>query len=214
MLKIDKKITAVSVVSEKPEVAQPQEIKHVIAKREDVLQGKTYKLKTPLSEHALYITINDVIENGQHKPFEIFINSKAMDNFQWIVAMTRIMSAIFRKGGDVKFLIEELGLIQDPRGGYFKKGRWIPSLVAEIGEIIEQHLIGIGIIKKEGLDEHQQKFVDEKKAQYEASKQKPENKDEGSFPPEAIMCDKCQTKAVVLLDNCAVCLNCCASKCG
>lgn len=206
MLKIDKKITAVSVVSEKPEVAQPQEIKHVIAKREDVLQGKTYKLKTPLSEHALYITINDVIENGQHKPFEIFINSKAMDNFQWIVAMTRIMSAVFRKGGDVTFLIEELGLIQDPHGGYFKKGRWMPSLVAEIGEIIEQHLIGIGIIKKEGLDEHQQKFVDEAYAKMQAVNHEVALDD--GYPAGAVLCPKCQHRALVVDGGCSNCVNC------
>lgn len=206
MLKIDKKITAVSVVSEKPEVAQPQEIKHVIAKREDVLQGKTYKLKTPLSEHALYITINDVIENRQHKPFEIFINSKAMDNFQWIVAMTRIMSAVFRKGGDVTFLIEELGLIQDPHGGYFKKGRWMPSLVAEIGEIIEQHLIGIGIIKKEGLDEHQQKFVDEAYAKMQAVNHEVALDD--GYPAGAVLCPKCQHRALVVDGGCSNCVNC------
>lgn len=206
MLKIDKKITAVSVVSEKPEVAQPQEIKHVIAKREYVLQGKTYKLKTPLSEHALYITINDVIENGQHKPFEIFINSKAMDNFQWIVAMTRIMSAVFRKGGDVTFLIEELGLIQDPHGGYFKKGRWMPSLVAEIGEIIEQHLIGIGIIKKEGLDEHQQKFVDEAYAKMQAVNHEVALDD--GYPAGAVLCPKCQHRALVVDGGCSNCVNC------
>lgn len=212
MLKIDKKITAVSVVSEKPEVAQPQEIKHVIAKREDVLQGKTYKLKTPLSEHALYITINDVIENGQHKPFEIFINSKAMDNFQWIVAMTRIMSAVFRKGGDVKFLIEELGLIQDPRGGYFKKGRWMPSLVAEIGEIIEQHLIGIGLIKNPELDKEQQKLVDEAYAKMQAVNHEVAIDD--GYPTGALICPKCQHRALVVSNGCKTCLSCGDSTCS
>lgn len=212
MLKIDKKITAVSVVSEKPEVAQPQEIKHVIAKREDVLQGKTYKLKTPLSEHALYITINDVIENGQHKPFEIFINSKAMDNFQWIVAMTRIMSAVFRKGGDVTFLIDELRLIQDPHGGYFKKGRWISSLVAEIGEIIEQHLIGIGLIKKPELDKEQQKLVDEAYAKMQAVNHEVALDD--GYPAGAVLCPKCQNRSVIVNSGCSVCVNCSASSCS
>lgn len=222
MTKIEQKITGYSVVkADEPATVVVPDVQqmHESVVRPEVLPGTTYKIKTPLSDHALYITINDILLNGgtQHetlRPFEIFINSKAMEHFQWIVALTRIISAVFRKGGDCTFLVEELGIIQDPRGGYFKKGRWMPSLVAEIGEIIEQHLIGIGIIKKEGLDKHQQKFVDEKKAQYEARKQNPEKQDEGSFPPEAIMCDKCQTKAVVLLDNCPVCLNCCASKCG
>lgn len=211
--KITKKITAVSVVN--PDAPVPAETMHEKVVRPEVLAGRTYKIKTPLSEHALYITINDIVLNGNTAhPFEIFINCKAMEHFQWVTALTLTISAVFRKGGDVDFLVEGLKAIHDPKGGYFKKGRYMPSLVAEIGEVIEQHLVGTGAIKKEGLDEHQQKFVDEKKAQYEASKQVSEKPEEGSFPPEAILCEKCQAKAVVLLDNCYVCLNCCASKCG
>ena len=212
MLKIDKKITAVSVVSEKPEVAQPQEIKHVIAKREDVLQGKTYKLKTPLSEHALYITINDVIENGQHKPFEIFINSKAMDNFQWIVAMTRIMSAVFRQGHDCSFLVEELHSVFDPKAGYFSKGKWIPSLVSEIGDIIEQHFISIGLIKKPELDKAQQKLVDEAYAKMQAVNHEVALDD--GYPAGAVLCPKCQHRALVINSGCSICLHCSASSCS
>ena len=110
-----------------------------------MLLGSTYKIKTPLSEHALYITINDVVlnhgtEHEHRRPYEIFINSKNMDHFQWIVALTRIVSAVFRKGGDVTFLVDELRSVFDPQGGYFKKGgRYMPSLVAEIGDAIECH---------------------------------------------------------------------------
>lgn len=140
--------------------------------RPDKLVGNTYKIKTPVTEHALYITINDVVMNEgtaqeHRRPFEIFINSKNMDHFQWIVALTRVMSAVFRKGGDVTFLVEELHSVFDPSGGYFKKGgKYIPSLVAEIGEVVEQHLQEIGMLKKAGLDEHQQKLVAEKKKNF------------------------------------------------
>ena len=211
MLKIDKKITAVSVVSEKPEVAKPQEIKHVIAKREDVLQGKTYKLKTPLSEHALYITINDVIENGKQRPFEIFINSKAMENFQWIVALTRVMSAVFRHGGDCTFLTEELRSVFDPKAGYFSKGKWVPSLVSEIGDIIEQHFISIGLIKKPELDKSQQKLIDDAYAKMQAVNHEVALDD--GYPAGAVICPKCQHRSIVINSGCSVCLNCSASSC-
>ena len=147
--------------------------------RPDKLVGNTYKIKTPVTEHALYITINDVIMNEDtpqehRRPFEIFINSKNMEHFQWIVALTRVMSAVFRKGGDVTFLVEELKSVFEPSGGYFKKGgKFVPSLVAEIGEVVEQHLQEIGMLKKPGLDEHQQKLVEEKKAEYFEKHAKP-----------------------------------------
>ena len=148
---------------------------HEKLKRPEMLIGSTYKVKTPLSEHALYVTINDIIlnhgtEHELRRPFEIFINSKNMDHFQWIVALTRIISAVFRKGGDVTFLVEELRSVFDPRGGYFKKGgKYMPSLVAEIGDAIECHMRMIGLLKDDGLDEHQRKLVEEKRAQYESA---------------------------------------------
>lgn len=212
MLKIDKKITAVSVVSEKQEVAKPQEIKPTIMKREDVLQGKTYKLKTPLSEHALYITINDVIENGQHRPFEIFINSKAMENFQWIVALTRVMSAVFRHGGDCTFLTEELRSVFDPKAGYFSKGKWVPSLVSEIGDIIEQHFISIGLIKKPELDKAQQKLVDEAYAKMQAVNHEVALDD--GYPAGAVICPKCHHRALVVSNGCKTCCSCGDSACS
>ena len=195
---------------------------HEKLERPEMLLGSTYKVKTPLSEHALYVTINDVILNQGtdhelRRPFEIFINSKNMDHFQWIVALTRIVSAVFRKGGDVTFLVDELRSVFDPRGGYFKKGgKYMPSLVAEIGDAIECHLRMIGLLKDDGLDEHQKKLIAEKKAQFESTAKLAEENDEGSseFPPSAQLCGKCSTKAVIKMDGCMTCLNCGDSKCG
>ena len=184
--KITQSITGYEVVKEEEKVAEtvaPVEEKsniiqmHESLKRPEMLLGSTYKIKTPLSEHSLYITINDLILNPdtdheQRRPFEVFINSKNMDHFQWIVALTRIMSAVFRKGGDITFLVEELRSVFDPSGGYFKKGgKFMPSLVAEIGDVVESHLRMIGMIQSEEISEHQQKIMDEKRAQFEAEKQ-------------------------------------------
>ena len=136
---------------------------HEKLERPEMLIGSTYKIKTPLSEHALYVTINDIVLNPEtpyekRRPFEIFINSKNMDHFQWIVALTRIISAVFRKGGDATFLVEELRSVFDPQGGYFKRGgKYTPSLVAEIGDAIEAHMKIIGMILEDDLDDHQQK---------------------------------------------------------
>ncbi len=195
---------------------------HEKLKRPERLIGSTYKVKTPLSDHALYVTINDIVlnsgtEHEQRRPFEIFINSKNMEHFQWIVALTRIISAVFRKGGDVTFLVEELHSVFDPRGGYFKKGgHYMPSLVAEIGDAIEAHMQMIGMIEPEGLDEHQQKLVEQKKQEFEAHQSRSNNIDDGDngFPDAATLCTKCSTKAVIQMDGCMTCLNCGDSKCG
>ncbi|MFA5631656.1 MAG: NrdJb [Porticoccaceae bacterium] len=187
--------------------------------RPETLQGTTYKVKTPLSEHALYITINDIVLNmgtdhEQRRPFEVFINSKNMDNFQWVVALTRVLSAVFRKGGDCTFLVEEMKAVFDPKGGYFKKGgKFMPSLVAEIGECLETHMKSIGLIKDEAIPEHQQKIMDEKRVEFEARANAP-GKAESSFPEGAQLCNKCMTKAMILMDGCMTCLSCGESKCG
>ena len=195
---------------------------HEKVQRPDMLLGSTYKIRTPLSEHSLYVTINDIVLNAgtEHelrRPFEIFINSKNMDHFQWIVALTRIISAVFRKGGDVTFLVDEMRSVFDPRGGYFKKGgKYMPSLVAEIGDAIESHLIAIGLLKPEGFDEHQQKLLDQKRAEFEKAQKAKTEEDcgESDFPSGASLCAKCSTKAVISLDGCMTCLNCGDSKCG
>ena len=193
----------------------------------EALEGSTYKIKTPLDDHAMYVTINDIIlnpgtEHESRRPFEIFINSKNMDHFQWIVALTRLMSAVFRKGGDVTFLAEELQAVFDPKGGYFKPGgKFMPSIIAEIGAVIEHHLQKIGLMEKEELSEQQQLILDEKRAEAEASAQKKSLNDpanaaaeDSTYPASATLCGKCHTKAVVVMDNCATCLSCGYSKCG
>ncbi|MFM1911794.1 MAG: hypothetical protein RJB18_1185 [Pseudomonadota bacterium] len=231
-IKIEKKITGFGLVTEEDKAkaaeaaAAPAQSATIVQmgeplSRPDKLVGNTYKIKTPVTEHALYITINDVVMNEgtpqeHRRPFEIFINSKNMDHFQWIVALTRVMSAVFRKGGDVTFLVEELHSVFDPSGGYFKKGgKYIPSLVAEIGEVVEQHLQEIGMLKKPGLDEHQQKLVAEKKKEFleKQAQTGAENNAEG-FPAGAQLCKKCNTKAAIIMDGCLTCLNCGESKCG
>ena len=207
---------------------------HEKLERPDMLLGSTYKIKTPQSEHALYITINDVLlnqgtEHELRRPYEIFINSKNMDHFQWIVALTRIISAVFRKGGDATFLVDELRSVFDPRGGYFKKGgKYKPSLVCEIGDAIECHMKMIGMIKDNGMDDHQKEMLEAKRREYEAINCKDvgasenaaaagetvNNAETGDFPPNSLLCAKCHTKAVISMDGCMTCLSCGDSKCG
>ena len=219
--KIDKKIVGFQV---KTEEQKQQEIEsnivqmHEKVSRPEQLEGATYKIKTPLSDHALYLTINDIILNPGtdhelRRPFEIFVNSKNMDHFQWIVALTRVISAVFRKGGDCTFLVEELKAVFDPQGGYFKSGgRFMPSLVAEIGWAIEDHLQNIGLLAPAELTEHQKKILDEKKADYTAKTG--DDGAGGEFPTSAELCKKCAVKASIMMDGCMTCLNCGDSKCG
>ena len=183
--------------------------------------GSTYKIKTPVSDHAMYVTINDIVLNEgtayeQRRPFEIFINSKNLDHFQWIVALTRIISAVFRKGGDVTFLVDELKAVFDPRGGYWQSGgKFMPSIIAELGYVIEKHLQTIGLLKKPELDEHEKKLIDEKNAEFEATHQADRMPSPSRhFPEGAQLCAKCSTAAVVMMDGCMTCLNCGDSKCG
>lgn len=193
---------------------------HEKLERPEMLVGSTYKVKTPVSDHAMYVTINDIVLNEgteyeRRRPFEIFINSKNLDHYQWIVALTRIISAVFRKGGDVTFLVDELKAVFDPRGGYWKPGgRFMPSIIAELGYIVEKHLITIGMLAPAGLDENQQKLIEAKRAEYEASAKQQDAFSKSVFPEGAQLCAKCSTTAVVVLDGCATCLNCGDSKCG
>ncbi len=242
-IKIDKKIKAYHVL--KPEQPEAEEVAGAEAKpaaeviqmtealaRPQTLVGATYKIKSPLFEHALYVTINDIVLNEgteyeQRRPFEIFINSKNMDHFQWIVALTRIMSAVFRKGGDVTFLVEEMKAVFDPRGGYFQAGGvYMPSIVAEIGAVVEKHMKRIGLIRDPEMSASQKALIAEKRAAVEAAQgaTRAESAEaaasdgtataNGDFPPTAMLCSKCNTKALVLMDNCQTCLNCGYSKCG
>ena len=193
---------------------------HEKVERPDTLIGATYKIKSPLFEHALYVTINDIVLNEgtpyeQRRPFEVFINSKNLDHFQWIVALTRIISAVFRKGGDVTFLVDELKAVFDPRGGYWQAGgKFMPSIIAELGYVIEKHLQMIGLLKKQELDEHAQKLIAEKKAEFEERTKQTDAFAKSHFPEGAQLCAKCSTAAVVMMDGCMTCLNCGDSKCG
>jgi hypothetical protein len=230
-LKIDKHIVKYRVG--KPEEKTP-ELKPVVEarpsakvirmteeiQRPEMLIGSTYKIKTPVSDHAMYVTINDIVlnegtEHEQRRPFEVFINSKNLDHFQWIVALTRIISAVFRKGGDVTFLVEELKAVFDPRGGYWQPGgRFMPSIIAELGYVIEKHLQMIGLLRPAGLDEHQKKMIEEKRAEFEARQKQHDAFSKSHFPEGAQLCTKCSTAAVVMMDGCMTCLNCGESKCG
>src|SRR5210317_2613449 len=173
------------------------------------LEGSTYKIKTPLDDHAMYVTINDIVlnlgtEHEHRRPFEIFINSKNMDHFQWIVALTRLMSAVFRKGGDVTFLAEELQAVFDPKGGYFKPGgKFMPSIIAEIGDVIAHHMQKIGLMEKEELSEQQKLILDQKRAEAEGAKNTGSAESAGedaTYPASATLCNKCNTKAVIVMD--------------
>src|SRR5260370_9512783 len=114
--------------------------------RPESLPGQTYKIKWPEGEHAIYITVNDIIQDGRRRPFEIFINSKNMEHYAWTVGLTRMISAVFRRGGDVSFVVEEMKAVFDPRGGAWMGGRYVPSLLAAIGDVIERHMIEIGFL--------------------------------------------------------------------
>ncbi|MDG2072756.1 MAG: NrdJb [Pseudomonadales bacterium] len=222
-IKIDKSIVGYSIKKDDetqdntPEVAT-RELMHEEIKRPDELRGYTYKIKTPQNDHAMYITINDIVlnigtEHEQEHPFEVFINSKNMDQFQWILALTRVLSAVFRKGGDSTFLAEELKQVFDPQGGYFKKGgKFMPSLIAEIGEVLETHMRKIGLIKDEELSDAHKALLAEKRTALEAVTNDDES--DSSFPAGSQLCKKCNTQAMVLMDGCMTCLNCGDSKCG
>ena len=228
VVKIDKKIVSYKVINKEDELKKEEQEKsevesmHENVSRPDMLFGSTYKIKTPQSEHALYITVNDMILNEgtdheERRPYEIFINSKNMEHFQWVLALTRVISAVFRKGGDACFLVEELKAVFDPKGGYFKKGGiFMPSLVAEIGCAIESHMKFIGMLKDHELDEHQKKLIEAKRKEFEKKNNPDATKNDSSndFPEQAQLCTKCQTKALVLMDGCMTCLNCGDSKCG
>jgi len=195
MKTIDKKITAYEVVKEHAKTSEVVDIAERPT-RPSVLVGSTYKIKTPLTEYSLYLTINHLVHNQGGKdetcqPFEIFINSKNTEHYQWIIALTRIISAVFQKGGNVSFLVDELGSVFDPKGGYFQKGgKYIPSLVAEIGVVIGKHL------KMLNGEEDTTQAVSEE------------------FPASAQLCTKCNTKALMVSEGCLTCLNCGDSKCG
>ncbi|MCW5772609.1 MAG: ribonucleoside reductase [Rhodospirillaceae bacterium] len=181
--------------------------------RPEALPGRTYKIRWPESDHAIYITLNDIIQDGRRRPFEVFINSKNMDHYAWTVGLTRMISAVFRRGGDVSFVVDELKAVFDPRGGQWMDRRYVPSLLAAIGDVIERHMIDIGFIPnpkeaREGRRELKIVGGYDGEAGEEAEK-------EGGIP-RAMMrgCPKCGQRALIRQENCDICTNCDYSKCG
>ncbi len=167
--------------------------------RPSELEGSTYKLKWPDSEHAIYITLNDIVINGHRRPFEVFINSKNMEHFAWTVALTRMISAVFRRGGDVSFVVEELKAVFDPRGGAWMQGKYVPSILAAIGGVIEQHLIATGFIEGEGMG-----LKTDPRADVVPLNDKPRGKS----------CSSCGSFDMRMIEGCMTCASCGFSKCG
>ncbi|MBO6868606.1 MAG: adenosylcobalamin-dependent ribonucleoside-diphosphate reductase [Thalassococcus sp.] len=166
--------------------------------RPQSLEGATYKLKWPDSEHAIYLTINDVVVGGRRRPFEVFINSKNMEHYAWTLALTRMISAVFRRGGDVSFVVEELKAVFDPRGGAWVKGKYIPSILAAIGGVIEQHLIAIGFLEGEGM----------------GLKSDPKAAVVNLDAPRGKACPSCGQFDMRMVEGCMTCASCGHSKCG
>ena len=193
MKKLGSKVIAFSVVGKD----QPAKVEKVASRmhegvvRPEILEGKTYKIKPLTLDAAIYLTINNIVlEDGQVKPYEVFINSKDTSALQWMIAVTRLLSAVFRKGGDITFVIEELRSVFDPKGGYFGPGGvWQASVVAEIGAVVEAHLVSLGLLNAKKV-----------------------------IPAEELknaqVCGKCHEKALVVSDGCLTCLSCGNSKCG
>ncbi|MBY6136402.1 adenosylcobalamin-dependent ribonucleoside-diphosphate reductase [Nocardioides marinus] len=166
--------------------------------RPQSLEGHTYKLKWPDSEHAIYLTINDIIINGHRRPFEVFINSKNMEHYAWTLALTRMISAVFRRGGDVSFVVEELKAVFDPRGGAWVQGKYIPSILAAIGGVIETHLIKTGFLEGEGM----------------GLKSDPHAEVVNLTPPRGKACPSCGQFDMQMVEGCMTCRSCGHSKCG
>ena len=166
--------------------------------RPQALEGQTYKLKWPDSEHAIYLTVNDVVVNGHRRPFEVFINSKNMEHFAWTVALTRMISAVFRRGGDVSFVVEELKAVFDPRGGAWIKGKYIHSILAAIGGVLETHMVAIGFLEGEGL----------------GLKQDPQAVMPAGASGKGKACSSCGQYDLRMVEGCMTCASCGYSKCG
>jgi len=166
--------------------------------RPEALEGRTYKITWPDSAHAIYITLNDVVVGGRRRPFEVFINSKNMEHYAWTVALTRMISAVFRRGGDVSFVVEELKAVFDPRGGAWMEGRYVPSILAAIGGVIEKHMIQTGFLEGEGL----------------GLKTDPQARAIAVGEAPGAVCPSCGEYAMQMMEGCETCLSCGYSKCG
>jgi ribonucleoside-diphosphate reductase alpha chain len=170
--------------------------------RPEVLEGNTYKVRWPETDHAIYITINDVVQDSRRRPFEVFINSKNTEHYAWTVGLTRMISAVFRRGGDISFVVDELKAVFDPRGGQWVGGRYVPSLLAAIGEVIEEHLIEIGFIRGTEPD-----IEPESQRQALAVGDEPQDR-------RFRQCPRCGQASLVRLEGCDTCTACAYSRCG
>src|SRR5262245_22609159 len=178
--------------------------------RPEALPGRTYKLRWPESEHAIYVTLNDIVQDGRRRPFEIFINSKNMEHYAWTVGLTRMISAVFRRGGDVSFVVDELKAVFDPRGGSWVDGKYVPSLLAAIGEVIERHMIAIGFLPDPAKERAELERMSARKVANLADGLG--NGDAGTrrLPH----CPKCGSPSLIRQEGCDLCTSCGYSKCG
>jgi ribonucleoside-diphosphate reductase alpha chain len=175
---------------EKPEPAQSNVVSLTKPlKRPAVLLGTTYKIERGVGA-AIYVTINNLEINGQQRPFEIFFNSKAVECQAWMISLSRMISAVFRKGGDVSFIVEELTSIHDPEGGYWDQGKYVPSLPAAIGRVIEQHLSTLG-----------------------GEESRPEPQEAAPAKVQGKVCPKCSAGLLIRREGCWGCDSCTYSKC-
>lgn len=204
-IKITKKITGWKITTTEDENGTKEVIREAeTLERPRVVSGRTYKINPAVTDSAMYITINDIVqEDGTRRPLEMFISSKHVSHQQWINALTRMISAIFRKPGPYLFVAEELGEIFDPAGGYFAPGgKMMPSVVAHVGEVLKEHFEYIGALERPQLTEAQKEVIVEKKAQAL------------SKGVEMQLCPKCNETALLMLDGCMTCTSCGDSKCG
>jgi ribonucleoside-diphosphate reductase alpha chain len=180
--------------------------------RPEALPGQTYKIRWPDSEHALYITLNDIIQDGRRRPFEIFINSKNVEHFAWTVGLTRMISAVFRRGGDVSFVVEEMKAVFDPRGGAWIDGKYVPSLLAAIGDVIEHHMIEIGFLPVRHGPENA--ALAARVVNMEPAPGSNPGASPGLLGARLRQCPKCGEAALIRLEGCDQCTSCDYSKCG
>ena len=199
-VKIDKKIVGWRVVTTTDEKGNTHTVQEVVPlERPRVVEGRTYKISPAVTDSAMYITINDItLEDGTKRPFEMFISSKHVAHQQWITALTRMVSAIFRKPGPYLFVAEELEQIFDPQGGYFDNERMMPSVVAHVAAILREHFIYIGAMEPAQLSDEVQVVIAEKQAQTEGK----------------LQCSKCFQFTVIVSEGCKVCTECGESECG
>lgn len=193
--------------------------------RDAALEGVTYKIKWPASAHALYVTINDIVRDGRRRPFEVFINTKNLEHYAWTVALTRMISAVFRRGGDVAFVAEELKAVFDPEGGRWMGGRYVPSLLAAIGDVIEEHMLRIGFLNRdeaEGVDDHGTlrrpvalaRGSAEDRGASLANASREDDRPHSAPIPGARACPKCGERALRRIEGCWTCAVCSYSHCG